>query len=294
MRLAKNLLIFFLSCLILSCSLIKTAYNNAPELVIWWLDDYFDFTPAQNLVLKPALKNLHNWHRQSQLPIYITLLQDMQQSLASDQISATEACEKIDAIKLSIHTLQIESIPIIIEMAPLLSDKQLKNFQQQLVKRTQKWKEEWWQDSKQEQLKVRLEKTQEFAEKMYGDLSDAQLTLLKQKLKQTNINPAISYAEIERRNDDAFTILKALQTKSSTEALTQILSKDDKTQLIKAGFARIQKSPNQEYQTYADNLTKHTCETIANLHASTTAKQKLHAKNWLQDYINQITVLQTR
>ena len=207
----------------------------------------------------------------------------MQQSLARDQISATEACEKIDAIKLSIYTLQVETIPIIIEMAPLLSDKQLKNFQQQLVKRSEKWKEEWWQDSKQEQLKVRLEKTQDFAEKMFGDLSDSQLTQLKQSLEKSAINPAISYTEIERRNDDAFTILKALHS--------QTLSIDEKTQLIKAGFARIQKSPNLDYQTYADNLTKHTCETIANLHASTTSKQKLHAKNWLQDYIDQIAAL---
>ena len=283
MRNFKYCLIVVFSCLILSCSLIKTAYNNAPALAIWWLDDYFNFTPAQNLVLKPALKNLHNWHRQSQLPVYVTLLQDMQQSFAKDQISATEACEKIDAIKLSIYTLQVETIPIIIEMAPLLSDKQLKNFQQQLVKRSEKWKEEWWQDSKQEQLKVRLEKTQDFAEKMYGDLSDAQFTQLKQSFEKSAINPAISYTEIERRNDDAFNILKALHS--------QTLSIDEKTQLIKAGFARIQKSPNQEYQTYADNLTKHTCETIANLHASTTPKQKLHAKNWLQDYIDQITAL---
>ena len=283
MRNYKYCLIVVFSCLTLSCSLIKTAYNNAPALAIWWLDDYFNFTPAQNLVLKPALKNLHNWHRQSQLPVYVTLLQDMQQSFAKEQISATEACEKIEAIKLSIYTLQAESIPIIIEMAPLLSDKQLKNFQQQLVKRSEKWKQEWWQDSKQAQLKIRLEKSQDFAEKIYGDLSDAQLTQLKQSLEQSAINPAISYTEIERRNDDAFNILKTLQN--------QILSKEEKTQLIKAGFARIQKSPNQEYQTYADNLTKHTCETIASLHASTTPKQKLHAKNWLQDYIDQIAAL---
>ena len=283
MRNFKYCLIVVFSCLILSCSLIKTAYNNAPALAIWWLDDYFNFTPAQNLVLKPALKNLHNWHRQSQLPVYVTLLQDMQQSFAKDQISATEVCEKIDAIKQSIHTLQTESIPIIIEMAPLLSDKQLKKFQQQLVKRSKKWKEEWWQDGKQEQLKVRLEKTQDFAEKMVGDLSDTQLTKLKQSLEQSDINPAISYAEIERRNDDALTILKSLQS--------QTLSMDEKMQLIQAGFARIQRSPNQEYQTYADNLTKHTCETIASLHASTTPKQKLHAKNWLQDYIDQIAAL---
>lgn len=286
MHFLKYCLIVVFSALILSCSLIKTAYNNAPALTIWWLDDYFNISAEQNLALKPALINLHNWHRQNQLSIYVTLLQKLQQDLLSNQISATETCEKLDVIKLSIHALQIETIPIILEAAPLLSEKQLKYFQKKLTSRADKWKDEWWQDTKEGQLKARLEKTQDFAEKAYGDLSDAQLMVLKQSLEQAAINPAISYKEIERRNEDAFTILKALQN--------QALSTDYKTQLVQAGFNRLQKSPNQEYQNYADAFTKHTCETIANLHASTNVEQKLHAKNWLQDYINQMTALQKK
>ena len=286
MYLKKYLLVAFFSCLIISCSLVKTGYNNAPTLTIWWLNDYFNFTQAQNLALKTSLQNLHNWHRQNQLPTYITLLQDMQTSFAKDQISAAEACEKIDAIKLSIRTMQIESIPIIVEIAPLLSDKQLQRFQQKLEKRSEKWKAEWWQESKQEQLKARLEKTEDFAEKVYGRLSDTQLIELKQRLTQADINPEISYKEILRRNDDAFKILTELQNSA--------LSLDEKSQLVKAGFDRIQKSPNPTYQTYADNLANHTCEIIADLHASTSAKQKLHAKNWLQDYIVQLTALQIK
>ena len=294
MRLAKYLFILLFCSLMASCGLVKTAYNNAPMLAIWWLDDYLNFTPAQNVVLKPALQKLHHWHRQNQLPHYITQLQGMQTSLANDQISPNEACEKIDAVKLSTYTLQIETIPIIIEMAPLLSDKQLKYFQQKLVKRAEKWKDEWWQDTKELQLEARLEKTQDFAEKVYGDLSDDQLSQLKHSLEQAAINPAISYAEIERRNDDAFAILKTLQTQASTQASTQALSEEEKYQLVKAGFDRIQKSPNSIYQHYADTLTKHTCETIAGLHATTSAKQKLHAKNWLQDYIVQLNGLQIK
>jgi Family of unknown function (DUF6279) len=285
MRLKKHLLIVFLSCFIISCSLIKTGYNNAPTLVLWWLDDYFSFSQSQNLALKPSLQKLHNWHRQNQLSSYITQLQDMQTSLAKEQISAAEACQKIDAIKQSIHVLQVESIPIIIEMAPLLSSQQLNRFQSKLQERTKKWKADWWQETKAEQLAIRLEKTEDFAEKMYGDLSDTQLMLLKQRLEQAAINPAISYKEIQRRNEDAFKILSALQN--------QPLSLEEKSLLVKNGFDRIQKSPNQDYQTYADKLSNHTCETIENLHASTTPKQKLHAKNWLQDYINQINALIT-
>ena len=85
MRLSKYLLILLFCSLMASCGLVKTAYNNAPMLAIWWLDDYFNFTPAQNVALKPALQRLHHWHRQNQLPSYITLLQEVQSSLANEQ-----------------------------------------------------------------------------------------------------------------------------------------------------------------------------------------------------------------
>ena len=285
MRLVKCLLMLLFSCLIISCSLIKTSYNNAPALSIWWLDDYFNFNSAQNLVLKPALQKLHAWHRKTQLPQVIVLMQDIQTSLANNNIGATEACEKIDKVKSIAQILQVESIPIIIEMAPLLSDKQLQYFQQQLVKRTEKWKADWWQETKEEQLAARLEKTQDFAENLYGDLSESQIDLLKQSLAEMRLNPVTRYSEIQRRNEDAYQILKQLQNQSLTQ--------EEKAHLVKAGFERMQKSPDQAYVAYVDVMTKHTCKMIAELHASTTVKQKLHAKNWLEDYIMQFINLQT-
>ena len=273
-----------IASLVTSCSLIQTTYNNAPVLTIFWLDDYFSFTQAQNLALKPALQKLHQWHRQTQLSSYIKLLKSMQTSLANQQVSADEVCGKLDEVKLKIHTLQLESIPIIVEMAPQLSAKQLTRFQIKLTERAEKWKTDFWQETKQEQVAERLEKAEDFVEKIYGSLNDAQLTILKQRLIEANINPAISYKEIERRNEDALSIVSGLQSAT--------LSRDEKAQLVKAGFERIQKSPNQTYLSYVNALTNHSCQTISDLHASTNEKQKLHAKNFLDDYIAQITALQ--
>jgi Family of unknown function (DUF6279) len=284
MRLAKCLIIVFISSLILSCSLVKTSYNNAPALTIFWLDDYFSFTQSQQAALKPSLQKLHQWHRKTQLSEYASLLQNTQSSMANPQFSADEVCEKIKQIKTSIYTLQVESIPVIIELAPTLSDKQMQRFQNKLEERTKKWKAEWWQETTEDQLKVRYEKAEDFAEDVYGDLSDAQINQLKQSIAQSNTNPSITYKEILRRNEDSYQTLITLRDNK--------LSPQEKLQLAKAGFDRIQKSPDQTYQTYADNLAKYSCESMANLHASSNAKQKLHAKNWLESYIKQMVALQ--
>lgn len=85
MRIPQLIIITFLALALNGCSLIKTVYSNAPEAMHWWLDGYFNFTQPQNAVLKPALHKLHDWHRQTQLPLYIKFLQQAQHDLSEEK-----------------------------------------------------------------------------------------------------------------------------------------------------------------------------------------------------------------
>jgi len=285
MRIIKYFLILPLAVSMISCSLVKTAYNNAPALVAWRLDDYFDFNDAQKAKLKPALHELHAWHRKNELPRYVSLLNEIHDDLNHD-VSAATACQRIESIKSHVQTLQTQITPIIVDVAATLSDKQLQHLQKRLEKRNREWKEEWWQDTPEEQREVRLEKSTEFAEKVYGDLNEKQINLLKQVIAKSDIDPAIIYAEILRRDEDTLTILKALRNPAS--------SYEEKSQLVRAGFERMQTSPNTAYQTHIDTVTQLTCETIASLQATTTAKQRLHAQQWVDDYKTQFTQLHSQ
>lgn len=209
MRIIKKIFILTLAVSITSCSLVKAAYNNAPAVIAWRLDDYFDFSAAQKAKLNPALRDLHAWHRKHELPKYVSLLNEIQENLHQD-MSAQTACQRIESIKSNVQTLQTKIIPIIVDVADTLSEKQLQYLQKKLEKRNQEWKEEWWQETIEEQREVRLEKSTDFAEKVYGDLNEKQITLLKQAIAKSDIDPAILYAEILRRDEDALTILKAL------------------------------------------------------------------------------------
>lgn len=283
MRIIKYALILLVITSLNSCGLVKTLYNNAPEIINWWLDDYFDFTQAQQSVLKPALHQLHDWHRHNQLPSYVAIIQNIQNDIVDDDLSANKVCLKIDAIQDTFSELQLESIPIIVEIAPLLSNEQLQHFQSKLDKRTLKWKYEWFQESRKEQLQARLDKIEDYAEKVYGNLDKSQLLLLKKKLAATHIRPEISYAEIKRRNEDAYQIITALQN--------QALTPEIKYQLVKDGFERLKSSPNPAYNAYKSQTKQHTCEIITALHQSTNAEQKKHAMEWLESYKVQFSSL---
>ncbi|HSI46381.1 MAG TPA: DUF6279 family lipoprotein [Methylophilus sp.] len=285
MRTIKHFFILALALSIISCSLVKTAYNNAPALIAWRLDDYFNFNDAQKAKLKPALQELHAWHRKNELPRYVSFLNEVKNDLSHD-VSAQTACQRIDSIKSNAQALQTQFTPIIVNLAESLSDKQLQHFQQRLEKRNAEWKEEWWQETTKEQQEVRLDKAKDYAEKIYGSLNEPQINILKQSIAKNNFDPAVVYSEILRRDEDALNILKALRNTA--------LSTEEKSQLVRAGFERMQNSPNLAYQAHIDNITQQTCETIASLHASTNTKQRLHAQQWVEDYKTQFTHLQIK
>jgi len=66
MSFCRNLLgIIGLSALMLGlqgCSTVRLAYNQAPLVVDWYLNDYVDFNAAQKPALKSALEQVHVWH----------------------------------------------------------------------------------------------------------------------------------------------------------------------------------------------------------------------------------------
>ena len=69
----------------------NSAYNQAPQLVYWRLNNYFNLTDAQADRLRSELGDLHQWHRDQMLPQHAALLQQVQQRLADD-ITADQAC----------------------------------------------------------------------------------------------------------------------------------------------------------------------------------------------------------
>ena len=277
MRTTQLIVIFLLAITIVSCSLVKTAYNNAPEAMHWWLDDYFDFTATQNKKLKPALHALHDWHRQTQLPLYVELLQNIQSGLSKEAIEASAVCETMQTMQDMMQNIQLETTATVVEIAPLLSDQQLSYFQKKLEKRTLKWKSEWLQETREEQIEARLEKTIDYAEKVYGNLNKTQKNMLKEKLLASNFKAETSYTEILRRNEDALQIVTLLKQEN--------LDHEQKKTLVREGFERLRNSPDPAYQSHANQVKQGSCEMIADLHATTDIKQKQHAKAWLENFI---------
>jgi hypothetical protein len=283
MRSLKMTLTFILLCLIASCSLVKTFYNNAPEATHWWLDDYFNFTQAQSAILKPALYELHDWHRKTQLPAYVNLMQQIQNDLSQEAISAETVCSTIKTMQDYLQSIQVEAIPIILEIAPTLNEKQLVYFEKKLHKRAQKWQSEWLQETPEAQIAARLEKIVDYSERLYGNLNTSQKAMLKQKLLTSDFKPEVSFKDVLRRNEDMLHTFKTLASDK--------LHASQQQQLLRQAIKRLYSSPNKYHQRYAEDAKKRSCEILAELHATTDNQQKQHAIAWLEKLMTQFKAL---
>ncbi len=265
-----------------ACSAIKLSYNNAPDLLYWWLDSYVNFNATQKPVIKQDLQALHSWHRQHELPLYIKLLESLQ-SMSGTDTDSQKVCNVVNEIQHRYQTLTLQFQPIAAKLAPTLTPDQLTHMRKHFDRNNEKWREEWLEGSRAEREKKRLKLAVERSEKLYGRLTQAQRELLLENIRQSNFDPAISDAHRVRLQQDALSGLAHIITLDDDAA--------DIEMAVAAFFERMHKSDDTAYRSYAEKMTRHACEGMARFHNSTTPAQRQHAKEKLGGYLKDLEAL---
>ena len=85
-----------------ACSTARLAYNQAPNLLYWWLDGYMDFNGTQSGQARQDIDAFLAWHRSTELPTYARQLLQWQ-TLATQDISPAQACAQFDAVRAAVQ-----------------------------------------------------------------------------------------------------------------------------------------------------------------------------------------------
>ena len=264
------------------CSILKVSYNKAPELIYWWLDGYLNFQETQKPEIRHALAKLHDWHYRHELPEYLRLLQRMRE-LAARDVDAAEVCEIVQDIRQFGRNLNTQSAAITAQLAPSFSAEQLDRLQQKFEKRTQEWREDWMDGSAEERAAYRLKQAVKRAENLYGQIDERQESLISTHIAASSFDPKTSYTEIQRREDSALQILRAIQRGQLSGSAAQ--------REISRFYAQLIDSPDPAYRQYLQTLTRESCHIIAELHNGTSARQRQKADDKLQHYIDALSAV---
>jgi len=295
MSFCRNLLgIIGLSALMLGlqgCSTVRLAYNQAPLVVDWYLNDYLDFNAAQKPALKSALEQVHVWHRQTQLPAYIETLQKMQRQI-TEPLTPARVCDFYEEIQDHVLTtlqgmVRLEqNAPGAIGLQKLanLDASQLAFMERKFSKSNLKYREDYLSGTPQQLREKRFEKSLERTEMLYGKLDERQQSMLQTRLGQSGFDPQRAYAERLRRQQDILQTLRSLASPAGPSTAQAAAA-------LEGVFNRAILSPDLSYRNDARQIKLHNCQTFAELHNITTPAQRQKALAKLQGYEQDLRAL---
>lgn len=213
----------FLACtvLIAGCSSNRMAYNFFDWYAMWRVDRLVSLDRDQRSETRAAIKDFHQWHRDTQLVLYAGFLQQLQQRLAQGPISPEEIHAQTDKIQLLLdHSLQ-RVLPIAVQTLAQLNDKQVQELLDNLTELREEYIEENVDISKKERIKKRYDDFEERLNPWIGALNREQKQWLKDWSENLEAQESLTaqqyqtwqeqFADLMTQRADADALLQGLQ-----------------------------------------------------------------------------------
>lgn len=274
-RVARIISLLALGLVLQGCSAIRIAYNQAPTLAYLYLDGYMDFNDTQSAQVKAELAKFQTWHRQTQLPAYIELLQKIQQKMPQD-MTDKQACEVFADVRQKALTMADFAEPGVVGIAATFTQQQLDAMARKFSKGNATWREDYLDSSAKDIFEKRQKSAIKRSEMLYGSVSDRQRSLMAQHIEKSGFKAAQSYTERQRRQKDI------LQTLGKVIASPQDAPSTAKE--MRSLLARSVASPDAAYRSYLEQITQEGCASFAELHNTTTPEQRKKAVEVLAGY----------
>lgn len=289
---ARTLLATALLALLVACSTVRLAYNQAPTLMYWWIDEYADLNDAQSAVLRRDIDQFLGWHRRTELPGYGVLLQQWQ-ALAPHDMNAAQVCTQFDAVRAALQRAGEKGVEPLARLALSLTPEQQAHLQRHQEKGNKTFEKDFLRGSPEQRLNKRLDQAVSRSETLYGSLSREQRELLRAGLQQSPFDAQASLQERMRRQADLRQTVQALQSNpavlvSSAEGAAPSPSALAASRQL---LGRVWQSPLSSARAYSEAMVEHGCAQFAALHNSTSPEQRRHAVRVLKDYETDLRVL---
>ena len=271
----RTLICLFGLLLLQGCSAIKLGYQQLPTLSYWWLDSAISFNDAQADRSKESLNSVYRWHRQQELVTYLELLQRGSE-LSQGSVQARQVCsvqaEVLNKMDRSMRVAITQAAPVV----QMLGPRQLSHLARHQDSKNEDWDKQWLQGSAAERLERRLDRTLERYKSFYGELSAAQVALVKTQVSQSAWTPEWGRQERLRREQDLLSTLRQLaQTSAPTEQVEAALS---------GVWQRWFMPPDPAGRALVQKMTQQACDNLAQLHNTTSPEQRQRVARALRAY----------
>jgi hypothetical protein len=281
-RFIIGLLLVLLGPTLTGCSALRLSYANGPQLAWWWLDGYFDFSREQSKQVQLALDHWFEWHRSTQLAQTTALLAEVAQQMG-EPMTPGQVCQWQDRARSHADPALSRAIVDFAEIVPGLGDAQMKHLESHYRKLIDEMRRDFLQPDPAERLQASVKRTRERADRIYGNLGEAQMQVVSDGVAASPFDPELWLAERQRRQRDTLQTLRRL--------LSERADRDQRVAALRALVQRSEHSPNPVYRSYQTRLTAYNCALAAQVHNATTPAQRKKARDNLRGWAEDLRTL---
>jgi hypothetical protein len=263
--------------LLTGCSLVSVTYNRLPTWMLWRLDAMLGLTDTQSAVVRPALTDWHDWHRQAHLPRYAAALRQWQ-VLARDDLTADQVCQAFGQVREWGLQAAERLLPVMAALAPSLSDAQIDRWNRHQRRQDARFAQDFI-DPPGQVSPQRLKRAIDRAEMLYGRLDEDQRTWLAQRLADNPFDSEHALAQRQRRHAETVATVERIRAGA------------DPMREVQAGWNRVLVPPTEAERRASEQQTLAACAQLAELHNRTTAAQRERAVQRLQGFEREFLAL---
>ncbi|CAK2705863.1 DNA polymerase III subunit alpha [Vibrio crassostreae] len=168
----------------------KFAYNNISWFAVSYIEDFVSLSNSQESELEARLDSLQAWHKETQLPLYISQLEAIQ-SITRPDMNSAFIVDQSEQIKNHIRAIVNKFAPDVYALSMQLSPKQDSEFLKNFREKQQDYYEERLSLNDEDSRERYRNRIEERLERWLGSVSKEQKQIIytwSQKWVNTNDN----------------------------------------------------------------------------------------------------------
>ena len=275
--------------LVAGCSMVRLAYDQAPNLVYWWIDGYVDVSGEQTPPLRDAIDRWFAWHRHTQLPDYASLLVRAQREVLEPTTPAA-MCAWQAEVERRLDVAIEGALPAAAELMLGLAPEQLQHVERRMAKASGEMRADYLQANPAERKAKSLERTAERFEMLYGRIDAAQRERLAALLAASSFDAERWLAERRTRHREMLHAMTLASTaaRSGADRNAALQQAQAAVRVIAERSAR---SPRTDYRAYQQRLTQDNCALAASMHNAMSPAQRQAARAKLKGWEDDLRTL---
>jgi hypothetical protein len=281
-RQARRFVLASVALLLAACSQLQLGYSNADTVIAYSLDSYLDLDDEQERLAREQIGALHRWHRSTQLPGYVQLLNDAQKKVAGP-VTAADVREFNAGVRRALMAIGEQAAPDLAKLALTLKPAQVDRLAERLARDTSKARRELVRFAGPESLEERVKRYVEQAEDWFGRLTPAQKEMIRAALARRPEAQEAWMAERESRQRELVAVMARIRAEQPPQATA--------TAWLRDYFAQLAEPRDAERRARLAMYREENAELVARLVNSATPAQRSALATKLRGYAADLDAL---